>query len=167
MIFYANKVPKGILLIVALFLMLGGSRIEQLIVTTTMLFIRFWVAPTTIPEGASAFLTLFPIILGLEGFLYLLIAYGLYNKTDWSWPLTIITASISAIYGFVSRGVTLLFRLTGFLPKTSTSFLVGGETIYGLVVAILMVCTVYYLRMPEVKEWFVSSNKEEQIESPL
>jgi len=148
------SIPKGILLIIALFLMLGGAKFQGII----------YVALPIDYEWKSALINLLFVVLGP---VYLLVAYSLFTQQNWSRKFTMIVSSLDALYGFISAALTVqMLSMVLRTSNASTTAMLVGVNVYNLVVAILMLFVIRYLRRPDVKEWFVSSNKEEQIESP-
>lgn len=166
-------VPRGVLLTITMFIMLGGARLE------TVILAIFAFSPaifnTSISIGVSGFDMLVNIASGITGFIYLFIAYGLYYRTTWARLLTIVISVFYAIYGIAIVLVNMPAFLIGLFSseiRTSattnimaTSLLVT-QIIYKASMAITMIYVICYLRQPHIKEWFITPVENESEKAP-
>ena len=165
--FSSSDIPKGILLIVALFLILGGAQIKSGIYSVFTLFPMELDATVLITqEGASPLRTLLNVF---SGCFCLLVAYGLYTRTPWSRPLTFVLSTLSVAYGLTFAGVSL-FGMYIWLASSPQAGIMASAMVltitmvtYNLIIVILMIYVILYLRWPEIKEWFIEKQKNESV----
>jgi SNF family Na+-dependent transporter len=138
----SGYVPKGILLTAAFFLMLGGARLQ--------LVPAFLMLPTT---WQSALPALFFVVSSL---MYLLVAYSLYTKKKWSHKFTITICCLDALYGFIHVGFVVLALLNVMGYSARVMLVKDSVNVTNLIRTVLMVYVVFYLRKPDVKQWFVT-----------
>jgi len=171
-----QPMPRGILLILCLFLMLAGNQISISLHSISSLFPVNITKPIVVNDtGLSIVLWLFYVVLSM---VYLSVVYSWYIRVTWSRLFTIWVATIHSIYDFIAGTSSLVGFIVSVGTNWSTNFSGTGITdftvamlviniFYHALLATIMLYVIRYLKKPEAKEWFVSLNKEEQIESPL
>ena len=168
-IFSSNNIPKGILLIIAFFLMLAGAWIEQSVYSISLLFPHELNSPVSeIYENRSVLRRFDRPLIHLSGFFYLFVVYGFYRRTSWSRHLTIVVSGAIAAYGFIFTGLMFFVLLLGSAEGNKSDFATAFiiiTSVYKLVIAIVMIFVIRFLRMPEIKRWFTGLPEEKQFES--
>lgn len=157
-----KHIPKGIFLIISLFLMLGGARLEWAIHTAFTLFPFESDAPVPFKyEGGSVFENL---LSALSGLILLMAAYGLYAKASWSRPLALTVSGFYGIYGFIvgllsawgSTFILFVEEIRDQMNAFVTVLIVVWST-YNIILAIVMLFVIRYLTKQEAKQWFAGS----------
>lgn len=157
--------PKGIFLIIVLYLILASIFLYSAILSISMLFPGDPVRVSY--EDSLADIYLFG---GMLGFACLGVCYGLLNKKSWSYLYTRVISTITLIGG-LAMVVTTIYMFYSTLTAGSSDIKIlpypsakAMQAILGinyLTTSVIMIYVLRYLRKPEVESWFAEAEDKE------